>query len=132
MIRPLHDWLLIKLDPPRAQEGLIQRVREERLVTGTVLRAGPGRTFSDGVYHAMDVAQGERVAFFRENMTTKQGQLLGAVLENLAEHLCMVRANDVLFVCLGDVHVEGLCLRWFAALLERLCSTTCGYRRLSG
>jgi len=107
--KPFSDWLLVKVDPPKKRSELIETVTPSRICTGVVLKAGPGRHFSDGVFQKMDVAPDERIAFFRENMVTKSGQQITKSLMDLGDNLALIRANDVLFVCSEDVSLEALC-----------------------
>lgn len=101
-VRPLHDWLLVKLDPlPTATRSGIflpqGTTGEENQRTGTVLRVGPGGK-SKGAVQPVGVEPGERIAFFRANLEHQQGKELVRVLEELEEDTGMIRASDVLFV----------------------------------
>lgn len=106
--RPLSDWLLVKLDAPKKRSDIIETLSTSRIYTGIIVRTGPGRYFSDGVFQAMDVKEGERIAFFKENTTTKLGQQLSKSLMELGDNLTLIRANDVLFICSEDVVLEAL------------------------
>lgn len=101
-VRPLQDWLVVKLDPlpettsgglvlPNGTSGM------ERQRTGTVLRVGPGVT-RKGVLQPAGVSPGERIAFFRENLEHQQGKEMVRLLHELEENTGMIRQNDILFV----------------------------------
>jgi co-chaperonin GroES (HSP10) len=100
MIRPLGDVLLVKLDPEIAR-GPLARVTPARVRTGVVLEVGPGRRSAHGGRIPIGVVPGERVAFFREHMDTRQGRALGAALAHVGEALVLLRVADVL-LALGD------------------------------
>lgn len=105
MIRPLHDWLVVAMDPLPESHGSILLVHGGRVRTGTVLRTGPGKKAAD-TYAPLDVAVGDKVAFFRENLEHKQGRTL---LTYTDENTALIRATDVLFVVLpgGPTQIHG-------------------------
>lgn len=99
-IRPLNDWLLVKLDPIPEKVGSLFMTggSAERIRTGTVLRAGPGRYVKGtSTRTPIGVEQGERVAFFRENLEHKQGKEILRVLSELDEDTGLLRAGDILY-----------------------------------
>ena len=98
LLHPLHDWVLVRLDPEGAYppSGLLASVRPRLVLTGRVVAAGPGRDFVDGVHRGTEVREGERVAFLAAVMDTQQGrQLRGATL---GEDQALIRESDILFV----------------------------------
>jgi len=98
MIRPLHDWLLVKMDPIPEKVGSLFTVHGDRVRQAVVLSVGPGRVRSDGGRIPVGVEKGERVAFYRENLEHQQGKQLVAMLKDLGDDLGLIRASDILFV----------------------------------
>lgn len=87
-LRPLHDGLLIRVDPI-VDKYLISSpdIQEQAGVNawGTVIAAGPGRwtagtAKSPPVRVLMDVKVGDRVCFIRYHARTKTGEGLAWVL----------------------------------------------------
>jgi chaperonin GroES len=66
IIKPLHDFVTIKLDVPESvSEGgivLIQKRPEQGVETGTVVEVGPGLHI-DGRFDEMVIRPGNRVLF---------------------------------------------------------------------
>lgn len=96
-VSPLHDWMLVKMDPLNDQYRGIHLAGRGRIRTGEVLRVGPGHK-KGALTVPLDVRVGERVSFFRENLEHKQGRQLQSVLHEMGEDLALIRSNDVLFV----------------------------------
>lgn len=113
MIRPLLDWLLVELDkvpePSPAAIILVAAQDQERMRSGIIKRAGPGRWMSveDGpdIRVPNDCEVGDRVYFFRENFETSQGKEVQAIVSEVAPGMAMVRARDVLWA--EDPSLEG-------------------------
>jgi len=100
-IRPLHDGVVVKLDPlseERVSKGGIILVDVEFIRTGVAIVVGPGNRFVDR-YVKMDLKVGQRVCFFAGAMDTKQGQAMRA---RLNEDEALIRETDVLFTIEGD------------------------------
>lgn len=104
--RPLHDWLLIKVDPIQEKEGSIFLVHGGRVRTATVVRMGPGKSMPSGSKEPIGLAVGARIAFYREHMEHKQGKTLGAFLKEIGDDLALIRVADVLFEMLEEVVVS--------------------------
>ncbi len=99
MIRPLNDWMVVKMDPIPEKVGLLFTVHGDRVRTGTIVSVGPGACNpSTGKRIPLGVEKGEKIAFFRENFEHQQGKQLVATLKDLGNDLGMLRAADVLFV----------------------------------
>jgi co-chaperonin GroES (HSP10) len=99
-IRPLHDWLVVKIDPIPEKKGSIIVMEDSPLNnmrTGTVLRVGPGKNIQ-GKRVSPGVEAGEKVAFFTANLEHKTGKQLTAFLEGIEEDTGMIRSSDILFV----------------------------------
>lgn len=104
---PLHDWMVVKLDPlPGVSKGGIVLPEGtsgmERVRTGKVLRVGPGKwrwskAERKSVRTPVGVEVGEGVAFFRENLEHQQGKQVTAIIQELEEDTGMIRAADVLY-----------------------------------
>jgi co-chaperonin GroES (HSP10) len=65
-LRPLHNNILVRIDPPRTQVGsiLIPERSQGEVGTGTVVAVGPGwQDPKTGRRHEMDVQVGDRVAY---------------------------------------------------------------------
>jgi co-chaperonin GroES (HSP10) len=102
-IRPLHDWLVVKLDalPEETPGGLVLPQGTsgmERQRTGTILRVGPGRRDAYDNHIPMGIVPGERIHFFREHLEHQQGKTLVGLLQELEKDVGMLRKDDILFV----------------------------------
>jgi co-chaperonin GroES (HSP10) len=98
-VRPLHDWILVDLDPipeTSVQGIILVGAGAQRVRTGTVKRAGPGRRRHNGTLVPMSVECGEKVAFFRENLEHQQGKSITAIVQELEENTGLIREPDVL------------------------------------
>lgn len=104
MIRPLHDLLLVELEPVKEfSKGGIVLVAPKPVRTAKVVRAGPGRHYVDKKFVPTLVQPGDRVVFFDAVLHTKQGkQLSWSMLDGLE----LIRETDVLMVLSGDVEVS--------------------------
>ena len=103
MIRPLHDWLVVQLDPFMSESSTIFIPTDsQRLRTGTVLRVGPGKWSKSGARIPVGIEAGEKVAFWRENLEHQQGKEILSTLQDLGEDSGMIRASDVLYVLGAD------------------------------
>lgn len=102
MLRPLHDWLLVELEPERKVNdcGLVL-VAEEPVRTAKVLAVGPGRHFPEKFVRTV-VEVGERVAFFIAGTQTKQGKQLN---HSLPDNQVLIRESDVLMILMDKVQV---------------------------
>ena len=103
MIRPLHDWLVIKLDQvPEKKEGIILVAArdQERQYSGVIVRTGPGQWLpgTPSKRRPLGVGEGERVHFFRENFETIQGKEIARIVSEVEPGMVMIRARDLLFV----------------------------------
>lgn len=104
-VRPLHDWLLVKLEPlPEKTRGgiILPSANEARQRVGRILRAGPGRrrwsrTLQRHFLEPLDVEVGERVVFYREHLEHQQGKSLVGVLQELEPDTGLIRPMDILF-----------------------------------
>lgn len=103
MIRPLHDWLLVEVEPgkPTFGSSSIVRVVDDPISVGKVLAVGPGRMYADR-YVPTTVKVGERVAFLTALTETGQGKSIGHVI---AENQALIRETDVLVVVEGKVEI---------------------------
>jgi co-chaperonin GroES (HSP10) len=96
-LQPFNDYLLVRIEPQKERTGLIFLPEGSRVFTGEVLAAGPGH-WRKGRRQPLDVAVGERIAFFRENFEHLQGRALADILARFgnADH-GLLRESDVLF-----------------------------------
>jgi len=96
-VRPLHDWILVKLDPlPEEQKVgsiFVPDSGAERVRTALVVDIGPGRKNENGDRIPIFVQRQTKVAFFREHLEHQQGKQL---LQRLEEGYGLIRAMDVL------------------------------------
>lgn len=106
MLRPLHDWILVKLDPIEQFEGSIFLPLGQVTRTATVLLVGPGRRTESGDRIPVAVAPGETVVFRREHLEHKQGKQIVSVLQELGDDLGLLRAPDILYVVDGQKDFE--------------------------
>lgn len=103
-LRPLHDWLVVKLDPIPDKIGsiFIDGSAAERARTATVLAVGPGRYLSWENARRIPVAilVGDKVTFFREHLEHQQGkQLVRTLFSELGDSIGLIREPDVLYAC---------------------------------
>jgi co-chaperonin GroES (HSP10) len=104
VIRPLHDQLIIELDkvPEPSASIILLGSGEERIRSGIVKRAGPGRWMSTeggpDIRVPNDVEVGDHVYFFRENFETLQGKEVQRIVSEVSPGMVMVRARDLLYV----------------------------------
>lgn len=104
MIRPLHDWVLVELEPPDEQEGLIQVLKEQAIRKAKVLSVGPGRRHSKtDVLSRTKVKPGERVCFHIATLQTKQGK---AIVHALDDRLGLIKESDIFGVLEEDGRVS--------------------------
>lgn len=102
-IRPLHDVLVIELEPDKKTTGggiIIPDTVAEPIRTAKVLAAGPGRSWKSLTtgkwsFWATQAKVGDRVAFMMANLETKQGATL---CYTLGENRGLIRETDVLMV----------------------------------
>ena len=101
MMRPLHDWLVVKLDklPEKIGSIFVDGTAAERMRTATVLRVGPGKYLpGTSVRAPIEVQAGDKVAFFREHLEHQQGkQITRALLSELDGDIGLIREPDVLY-----------------------------------
>jgi co-chaperonin GroES (HSP10) len=102
-VRPLHDVLLIEVEPEEKTTGggiIIPDTKQEPVRVGKVIAAGPGRWWKNRhtgkwAFHNMNAKVGERVAFMMANLQTKQGEQLCYLLD---ENQGLIKETDVLLV----------------------------------
>ncbi len=102
-LRPLHDWLLVELEPQKEtfEGSIIVRVSDSPIRIGKVLAAGPGRYYVDK-FVPTEVEVGERVVFLIAAADTRSGQ---ALHHHLPDNQRLIRETDVLFVTSEVVEV---------------------------
>lgn len=106
MLKPLHDWILLELEPAPTHKGCIIVPDPDRapLRIGRVLATGPGRRHpGTGALRPMAVEVGERVAF--PMAVTQCGSNKG-VTHRLEDNQVMIREPDIFIVVEGNVSVE--------------------------
>lgn len=78
-MKPLGDRALVKIDPTTnvSSGGLmLPDSAQEKPVSGTVVRTGPGKRQEDGSVKAPSVAEGDRIVYFKyagDTMETTDG-----------------------------------------------------------
>lgn len=110
MIRPINDWLVVKLDPleDRMLGDIILLADSSANIirTGVVVACGPGRYATGSSKRApICVDVGEKVAFLRWHLEHKTGKQVMSFLEGVGEDLALIRSTDVLIAYTGDVQV---------------------------
>lgn len=98
-LKPLHDWVLVKMDPFPEKQGSIIVLEDSspnRIRTGTVLLVGAGLRDEKGERIHVGLGEGERVAFFRWNLEHQNGKRVTAFLEGFGDDLGLIRAKDIL------------------------------------
>lgn len=105
-VRPLHDWLLIELEPAERQRGsiIVPDPSKQPIRIGKVLATGPGRRHpNSNVFRKVVVEKGERVAFW---MATTQCGGAERIEYHLPDNQRMIRETDVLCVVGEGVEVS--------------------------
>lgn len=98
-MKPLNDWILVRLEPLPEKVGALFRVHGERVRTGVVLEVGLGvRHHKSGRRIPVGLEKGERIAFFREHLEHQQGKQIVHRLQEVGDDLGLIRSMDVLFV----------------------------------
>lgn len=113
-VRPLHDWILVKRDPPQPRSSIIVSPNDEgsAVRTGTVLRTGGGKVMTNGTVVPLEVVPGDRIAFLRWHHEHRPGKASTQVLKELAaeigdaDDVVLVRENDILFAFDGNLKVD--------------------------
>ena len=103
--RLLSDNLLVEVEPARekTKSGII--IPDPDIApfrVGRVLRAGPGRRYSDKFVGMEPGIIGERVVFVAAASDTKQGQEMRA---KMSESQRIIRLGDCLLIVEGDVEI---------------------------
>jgi co-chaperonin GroES (HSP10) len=105
-VRPLHDWMVIELEPAPTHKGciIVPDPDKEPLRIGKVLAVGQGvKNPKRNVVRPTRVKVGDRVAFPMAVTQCGSGK-------NITHHLDdghrMIREEDVFFIVEGDVCVE--------------------------
>lgn len=97
-IRPMNDWVLVRVDPAPATIGTIivpDTATVHGIRTATVVDVGSGKLTVSGRLE-MSVRVGERVCFHRWNLEHKNGQAIMHVLSDLGPDYGLIREGDVL------------------------------------
>jgi len=101
-VRPLHDWLVVEVEPVAKQIGsiLVPDVwLANPIRTAKVLAVGPGRrNKKTDVLVPTQVKVGDRVCFHTANLEHKQGR---ALLQTLDDKQGMIQESDI-FMVLGE------------------------------
>lgn len=111
-VRPLSDWIVVRRFPAQQRSALVELVGDHAtssIRTGEVLRVGPGRPHDSGVLEPMNVAVGDRVAFYRWHQEHRPGKNALVALQAASEEegdVVMLRQADILFTFTGDVQVD--------------------------
>jgi co-chaperonin GroES (HSP10) len=102
MLRPLHDWVVVELDPLPNKVGSLfipdNGSGAERVRTGTIVDTGPGKCTKKGKRIPLGVAKGEKVAFFRENLEHQQGKQIQRLMNEFEDGKGLIRSSDILYV----------------------------------
>lgn len=100
--RPLHDFILVRMEDDKKPEGqLIDLVHRNRVVTAEVLAVGNGpRHPKTGKRQPLGLEVGERVAFFRGHALHAQAEQVRQVFYQFKgeKNTMLIKAMDVLFV----------------------------------
>jgi len=103
MIRPLHDWILVEMDPIETTLGsiIIPEGLDHR--KATVLATGPGKELKTGLREPTGVVVGDRVIFNRAHGEHGQGK---AIRSELGGGKLLIKPADILFAYQGHLVVE--------------------------
>lgn len=102
MIRPLNDWILVKLMPIEHQVGSIFLPEGVDFRKATVISTGPGAENKKGKRMPTGVEPGEHVLFNRAHGEHKQGKQL---IRELGEDMLLLQPEDILLVFDGELTV---------------------------
>lgn len=112
-VRPLHDWLVVKMSPLDKRSAIIDVPGQEEsaIRKGEVVAVGPGKSNPNNQTRApMGVEPGEKIVFLRWHTEHRPGkaqvEALARMSAELGEDLCMIRLSDILFAYTGDVRVD--------------------------
>lgn len=105
-LKPLHDWIVVKMEPVPQKRGELFLVHGDRVRTGVVLSIGPGKCTKEGNRIPIGLEKGERVAFFRENLEHQQGKQILSAIKEVGDDIGLIRANDVLFVIAAGENLQ--------------------------
>lgn len=101
-LRPLHDGIVVKPDPPRRKVGHIHipDLREPRVMTGVVIRTGKGRLYPAGPrteerYVPCELKPGDHIAFLT---ASKEGSNAKGVQARLGTDDFLLGERDALFI----------------------------------
>ena len=89
-LRPLHDRVLIRRVDPEAKTAggiIIPDTAQEKPMEGEVVAVGPGARDANGVLHALDVKNGDRVLFAKWS---------GSEFKLDGEDLMIMKESDVM------------------------------------
>ncbi len=103
---PLHQWILVELEPRQKKSGVIELVTNESNVrVGKVHRLST-ELLEKRAGHGLEI--GSRVAFLRWNNEHKSGKGVQEVMtRELGENYALVQLRDLLFEVTGDVQVDA-------------------------
>lgn len=95
-MRPLHDWVLIELEPEKkVTSGGIILTGPAPVRIARAVAVGPGRMTKKGKLIPSQVKVGDRFPFFKAATETQQGR---KIAERLPEGQEAIRESDILFV----------------------------------
>jgi co-chaperonin GroES (HSP10) len=112
-LKPHSDWILVQCENFKAPSDIIHSPNTDssHIRLGKILAVGPGKYQGKKAITrtALGVDPGEKIAFLRWHQEHRPGKSVAKALHDLSDELgadvCMVRANDILFVFEGDVRV---------------------------
>jgi co-chaperonin GroES (HSP10) len=102
-IRPLNDWILVKLEPIETQIGSIIVPMGVAYRRAVVLATGPGTELPSGHRQPTGVEPGDRIIFHRAHGEHKQGRTL---IKELGGEMLLLKPIDVLVVYEGELAVS--------------------------
>ena len=108
-VRPINDWVLVKMDDlPEQRGGILLTVDSSAntVRTATVLKVGKGKRTGEGYYRHPGVKPGEKVAFFRWHQEHKPGKQLAAYMAEVGDDLGLLKAEDILFAYDATDNIE--------------------------
>lgn len=98
MISPRGDRIAVELEPSKPPSTIIHLINDERLRVGKVIAVGAGAYLrKSGARRSMDVAVGERVVFFREQLLTSNGKQVTRLMQEHGDNQALIHIDDVLF-----------------------------------
>jgi len=102
-LKPLNDWILVKLLPIDKQLGSIIIPEGVDHRKAEVVATGPGLEYPNGAREPTGVVPGEKVLFNRAHGEHLQGKQM---INKLGGDMLLLKPDDILLVYEGELEVS--------------------------